>query len=201
MPRHVDGWHLDFVSSQAAGNLERPVALQSHGVDAPYHVSGLVVHNPVFPLFVPEVAIGNKSGQVLSTHTLGLECLIINVVDQVLRHLDGLKLLDIHPPQLLLGVDVGIKIVAVQVLREIDQIFHAPGVLPTVHDGLKRRQLVLVQLRQQTGQMVQLVNTLVLAQVLVELGHRAVIRGNKNFLISIAYFCFLARPPLSPTQT
>ena len=31
--------------------------------------------------------------------------------------------------------------------------------------------------------MVQLVNTLVLAQVLVELGHRAVIRGNKNFLI------------------
>ena len=47
-------------------------------------------------------------------------CLIINVVDQVLRHRDGLKLLEIHPPQVLLGVNIGIKAVAVQVLREID---------------------------------------------------------------------------------
>ncbi len=110
-------------------------------------------------------------------------CLIINVVDQVLRHRDGLKLLDIHPPQLLLGVDVGIKIVAVQVLSQIYQILDAAGVLPAVHDSLKHRQLVLGQLRQQAGQMVQLVNALVLTQVLMELGHTAVIVGNKKFLI------------------
>ena len=39
--RHVDGGHLDFISGQAAGNLKRPIALQCHSVDTPYHVSGL----------------------------------------------------------------------------------------------------------------------------------------------------------------
>lgn len=73
MPRHVDGGHLDFISGQAAGNLKRPIALQCHSVDTSYHVSGLAVHNPVFPLFVPQVAIGDKAGQVLAAHALGLE--------------------------------------------------------------------------------------------------------------------------------
>ncbi len=73
MPRHVNSRHLDFVRGQAAGDLKRAIALQRHSVDASYHISGLAVHNPVFPLFVPEIAIGNKAGQVLSAHTLGFE--------------------------------------------------------------------------------------------------------------------------------
>ena len=110
-------------------------------------------------------------------------CLIVNVVDQVLRHLDGSKILDIQAAQVLLAVNVRIKIEVVQVLGQIDQLLDAAGVLAAVHDGLKLCQLVLVQLRQHTGQMVQFVNALILAQVLVELGHRAVIIGNKNLLI------------------
>ena len=68
-------------------------------------------------------------------------------------------------------------------MGQIDQLLDAAGVLAAVHDGLKLCQLVLVQLRQQTGQMVQFVNALILAQVFMELGHTAVIIGNEKFLI------------------
>ena len=117
-------------------------------------------------------------------------------VDQVLRHLGGSKILDIQAAQVLLAVDVRIKIEVdyeaygrdarinegghfapggyVQGGHSFTEHYHGLediGVLAAVHDGLKLCQLVLVQFRQHTGQMVQLVNALILAQVFMELGH------------------------------
>ena len=38
-----------------------------------YHSGGFFVHKPVFPLFVPQIAVNDSAGQVLAAHAFGLE--------------------------------------------------------------------------------------------------------------------------------
>ena len=47
-------------------------------------------------------------------------CLVVNVVHQMLRYLDCLKFLEIHTSQLFLAVNAGIKLIAIQILRQVD---------------------------------------------------------------------------------
>ena len=38
-----------------------------------YHSGGFFVNNPVLPLFIPQIAVNDSAGQVLTTHTFGFE--------------------------------------------------------------------------------------------------------------------------------
>ena len=38
-----------------------------------YHSGGFFVNKPVFPLFVPQIAVNDSAGQVLTAHAFGLE--------------------------------------------------------------------------------------------------------------------------------
>ena len=49
------------------------IALHRQGKDTAYHLSGFFVHKPVFPLFVPQIAVNNSAGQVLAGHAFGFE--------------------------------------------------------------------------------------------------------------------------------
>ena len=69
----MDGGDFDFLLGQPGGNLIRAIALQCHGEDAPDDGGSFLVHNPVLPLLVPQVAVNDGSGHVLAAHALCLE--------------------------------------------------------------------------------------------------------------------------------
>ena len=69
----MDGGDFDFLLRQPGGNLIGAVPFQRHGEDAPDDGGSFLVHNPVLPLLVPQVAVNDGSGHVLAAHALGLE--------------------------------------------------------------------------------------------------------------------------------
>ena len=101
----------------------------------------------------------------------------------MLGDLEGLKVLDIHPPQLLLVGDAGIELKTIQILRQIDQLFHAAGVFAAVNDRFKLLQIALIQLGEQAGQMVELVQVFIFREVVVKPQHIPVKVGDEDFLI------------------
>jgi hypothetical protein len=66
-------WNLNFVLGEPGGDLIGAVARQRHGEDTADNGGDLVIHNPVFPLFVPKVAVNHCPSQMLAAHALGLE--------------------------------------------------------------------------------------------------------------------------------
>ena len=56
-------------------------------------------------------------------------------------------------------------------MREVDQVMDAACVFAAVNDGLKLFNVALVEVRQHMGQMVQLVNTFILAQMVIQAQH------------------------------
>lgn len=94
-------------------------------------------------------------------------CLVIEIVEQVFRHIDGLHVLHIDAPQRFIVCHARIKLEAIQILRQIDQLFHAAGVFAAINDRFKLLQIALIQLGDYAGQMVELVDVLIFAQVVV----------------------------------
>ena len=73
VPGKMDRGNLDFVRGQPGGDLIGAVSFQRHSEDAADYGGGFFIHQPVFPLLVPQVAIDHCAGQVLAAHALGLE--------------------------------------------------------------------------------------------------------------------------------
>ena len=69
----MDSGDFNLCLGQQFGDLIGAVALHRQGKDTAYHFGGFFVHKPVFPLFVPQVAINDGAGQVLAAHAFGLE--------------------------------------------------------------------------------------------------------------------------------
>ena len=111
-------------------------------------------------------------------------CLVVDVIHQFFRHLDSLKLLEIQPSQGFLVLHVGVKIVAVQIVRQVNQVFHVGGVFSAVNDGLKLLQIALAHFREQTGQMIEFVDILILSEIVIEPQHIAVKTGNEELLVA-----------------
>ena len=78
---------------------------------------GIVLHK-VTPI-IRHIAAGSEVAAVIDTNIPPV-CLIVDVVNQVLRHLHSLKILNIHTAQFFFVVDIGVKIEAVKVLGQID---------------------------------------------------------------------------------
>ena len=100
------------------------------------------------------------------------------------RDLDGPVVLNIQPPQLLVVADTGLEVEAIQILRQIDQLLDAAGIFAAVYHGLELLQIGGAHIGEQMGQMVELVEVFILAQVVIQAQHIAVKRGNENLLIS-----------------
>ncbi|CAN4009502.1 V-type proton ATPase subunit E, partial [Dysosmobacter welbionis] len=112
--------------------------------------------------------------------------LIVDVVPQVLRHLHGVQLLDVIPAQVVVVVDVGVNVVAVQVPGQVDDLLQAARMVADLHRRLELFVLALAHLVQFGGQVVELVQVLILAQLVVEAVHIAVIVSDEPLLIGLA---------------
>ena len=111
--------------------------------------------------------------------------LIVDVVAQMLRHLHGVQFLDIIPAQIVVVVDVGVDVVAVQVLRQIDKLLDAARVVADLHSRLEPLIFILAHVVQLGGQVVQLVQVGVLTQQVIEAVHIAVVVRDEPFLIGL----------------
>ena len=112
--------------------------------------------------------------------------LIVDVVPQVLRHLHGVQLLNVIPAQVVMVADVGVHIVAVQVLGQVDDLLQTAGMVADLHSRLELLVLALAHLVQLGGQVVELVQVLILAQLVIEAVHIAVIVGDEPLLVGLA---------------
>ncbi|CAN4033280.1 Ubiquinone/menaquinone biosynthesis C-methylase UbiE/MenG, partial [Dysosmobacter welbionis] len=110
----------------------------------------------------------------------------VDVVPQVLRHLHGVQLLDVIPAQVVVVVDVGVNVVAVQVPGQVDDLLQAARMVADLHRRLELFVLALAHLVQFGGQVVELVQVLILAQLVVEAVHIAVIVSDEPLLIGLA---------------
>ena len=120
--------------------------------------------------------------------------LIVDVILQVLRHLHGVQLLNVIPAQVVMVADVGVHIVAVQVLGQVDDLLQTAGMVADLHSRLELLVLALAHLVQLGGQVVELVQVLILAQLVIEAVHIAVIVRDEPFLIGLAEVILLADP-------
>ena len=58
----MDSGDFDLCLGQQLGNLIGAIALHRQGKDTAYHFGGFFVHKPVFPLFVPQIAVNDGAG-------------------------------------------------------------------------------------------------------------------------------------------
>ena len=80
--------------------------------------------------------------------------LIVDVIAQMLRHLHGVQFLDVIPAQIVVVVDVGVNVVAVQVLRQVDKLLDAARVVADLHGRLEPLIFILAHVVQLGGQIV-----------------------------------------------
>ena len=80
--------------------------------------------------------------------------LIVDVIAQMLRHLHSVQFLDVIPAQIVVVVDVGVNVVAVQVLRQVDKLLNAARVVADLHGRLEPLIFILAHVVQLGGQIV-----------------------------------------------
>ena len=120
--------------------------------------------------------------------------LIVDVVAQMLRHLHGVQFLDVIPTQIIVVVDVGVNIVAVQVFRQVDKLLDAARVIADLHGRLEPLIFILAHIVQFGGQIVQFVQVGILAQQIIEAVHIAVVVRDEPFLIGLPKVVFRTDP-------
>jgi len=135
---------------------------------------GNILH-PVIPLHkaaavIEHIAAGGKMAALVDPHVppVGFK---VEVGQHIIRHIQHFHFLNVGPAQRLLAVNAGVKVIAIQILREVDQVMDAACVFAAVNDGLKLFNVALVEVRQHMGQMVQLVNAFILAQMVIQAQH------------------------------
>ena len=75
-------------------------------------------------------------------------CLIVNVIPQMLRHLHGVQLVDVIPAQVVIVLDGRVQVIAVQVIREVDDLLQAAGMVAHLHGRLELRVLAFAHFLQ-----------------------------------------------------
>ena len=82
-------------------------------------------------------------------------------------------------------VDVGVNVVAVQVLGQVDDLLQAARMVADLHRRLELFILALAHLVQLGGQVVELVQALILAQLVIEAVHITVIVGDEPLFVGL----------------
>ena len=134
---------------------------------------------------IPHIALIRKAAVFVHRHVPAVG-LIVDVILQVLRHLHDLQLLDIVPAQIVIIFNIGVNLIAVQIFRQVDDLLQAAAMVAHFHTGLKLRVFAVAHFIQLRRQIIELVQTFVFAQLVIEAVHIAVIVRDEPFLIGLA---------------
>ena len=96
---------------------------------------------------IPDIAQIGKITALVHCHVPAV-CLIVNVIPQMLRHLHGVQFLDVVPTQVVIVLDRRVQVIAVQVVRKVDDLLQAAGMVAHLHGRLKLRVLALAHFPQ-----------------------------------------------------
>ena len=118
---------------------------------------------------IPHIALIRKAAVFVHRHVPAVG-LIVDVVLQMLRDLHDLQLLDIVSPQIVIVCNMGIDLIAVQIFRQVDDLLQAATMVAHFHTGLKLRVFAVAHFIQLRRQIVQLVQTFVFPQLVIEAG-------------------------------
>ena len=129
-----------------------------------------------------QIAAGGEVPALVQPHIPPV-CLEVKIVDYIFGHLQPLHVLHINAPQRFIVRYAGVEVVAIQIVNEVDDVGHAGSMVALVENGLQRFQLTLIQLREQMGQMVELVQIFIFVQIVIQAQHITVKRNNENLLI------------------
>ena len=109
----------------------------------------------------------------------------------MLRNQGSIHFLQVISAQILVILDIRVNIVAVQIFRQVDKILDAAGMVAHVHRSAEFIVVVLHHIIQLGGKVVQLVQIGILAQLIIEAVHIAVVVRNEPFFIHAAEIvCF-----------
>ena len=109
-------------------------------------------------------------------------------------HLHNVQFFDVIAPQIVIVLNVGVNLIAVQIFRQVDDLLHAAAMVAHLHTGLELRIVALVHFIQLRRQIIQLVQILIFTQLTVKTVHIAVIVRDEPFLIGLAEVILLADP-------
>nr|DAO37335.1 MAG TPA: hypothetical protein [Caudoviricetes sp.] len=146
---------------------------------------GIVLNE--FALIVEHIAAGGKMPVLVDTNIPPV-CLVVDVINQVFRHLHGLKIQNIHTAKFFIVFYSGVKLEAVKVLGQVDQVLDGACVFPGIHDRLQLFQLVRGHFLQKVRQIIELVKAFVFPEVVIQPQYIALIVGNEVFLIPYAVY-------------
>ena len=110
----------------------------------------------------------------------------------MLRHLHDLQLLDIVPAQIVIIFNIGVNLIAVQIFRQVDDLLQAAAMVAHFHTGLKLCVFAVAHFIQLRRQIIELVQTFVFAQLVIEAVHIAVIVRDEPFLVGLSEVVLLA---------
>ena len=142
---------------------------------------------------IPHIALIGESAVFLQCHIPAIG-LIVDVVLQMLRHLHDLQLINVIAAQIVIVMDIGINLIAIQILGEVDDLLQAAAMVAHFHTGLKLCVFAFAHFIQLRCQVIQLVQVFVFAQLTVKTVHIAVIVRDEPFLIGMAEVILLADP-------
>ena len=142
---------------------------------------------------IPHIALIREGAVFIHCHVPAVG-LIVYVVLQVLRHLHDLQLINVIAAQIVIVMDIGVNLIAIQILGEVDDLLQAAAMVAHFHTGLKLCVFAFAHFIQLRCQIIQLVQILIFTQLTVKTVHIAVIVRDEPFLIGLAEVILLADP-------
>ena len=112
----------------------------------------------------------------------------------MLWHLHNVQFFDVIAAQIVIVLDIGVNLITVQILGEVNDLLQAAGIVTDLHSGLELRIVALIHFIQLRCQIIQLVQILIFTQLTVKTVHIAVIVRDEPFLIGLAEVILLADP-------
>ena len=135
-----------------------------------------------------------REGAVFLQRNVPAVGLIVDVILQMLWHLHNVQFFDVIAAQIVIVMDIGVNLIAIQILGEVDDLLQAAAMVAHFHTGLKLCVFAFAHFIQLRCQIIQLVQIFVFAQLTVKTVHIAVIVCDEPFLIGLAEVVLLADP-------
>ena len=135
-----------------------------------------------------------REGAVFLQRNVPAVGLIVDVILQMLWHLHNVQFFDVIAAQIVIVMDIGVNLIAIQILGEVDDLLQAAAMVAHFHTGLKLCVFAVAHFIQLRRQIIELVQIFVFAQLVIETVHIAVIVRDEPFLIGLAEVILLADP-------
>ena len=135
-----------------------------------------------------------REGAVFLQRNVPSVGLIVDVILQMLWHLHNVQFFDVIAAQVVIVMDIGVNLIAIQILGEVDGLLQAAAMVAHFHTGLKLCVFAFAHFIQLRCQIIQLVQIFIFTQLTVKTVHIAVIVRDEPFLIGLAEVILLADP-------